>query len=507
MQDIPGTKGRGTPELVQRRWRVLIIASVGAFMATLDSSIVAVALPVMGPQLRLTYSEALWVQAAYILAVTILVIPFGRLADIHGPLRLYALGVLLFGFFSVVAALSPGGLFLVVARGFQGVGGALLLATGPATVTAAFPRGERGRALGLNVMFATIGLSLGPPLGGLLATHLGWRWIFLINAPLAVVTLVGGWGLLGAERRDRAAQRKRSRISARSGRIDTLGAALLGTVLAALFVPLIFSPLWGWADGRTIGMLVAAVVVAAVFTFVESRAQDPVLDLGLFRRNRVFAGATTAALLCFAATYGVTIFTAVFLEVVQGHSAQRAGFILLTQPATMTVFTPFAGRLSDRVGSRGLAATGMILVAAGMGELALVSSTASIWQVLAALATLGLGMAFFVAPNLSAVMGSVDRSKLGVASGVRFTMSFCGQGLSIAVLGAIAASKLGPTGGRVILLGSSAGVSSAQAFAAGYREAMLAGVGLALAAALASLVGKQRPGKREPREPQLITPL
>ena len=489
MQDIPGTKGRGTPELVQRRWRVLIIASVGAFMATLDSSIVAVALPVMGPQLRLTYSEALWVQAAYILAVTILVIPFGRLADIHGPLRLYALGVLLFGFFSVVAALSPGGLFLVVARGFQGVGGALLLATGPATVTAAFPRGERGRALGLNVMFATIGLSLGPPLGGLLATHLGWRWIFLINAPLAVVTLVGGWGLLGAERRDRAAQRKRR------------------TVLAALFVPLIFSPLWGWADGRTIGMLVAAVVVAAVFTFVESRAQDPVLDLGLFRRNRVFAGATTAALLCFAATYGVTIFTAVFLEVVQGHSAQRAGFILLTQPATMTVFTPFAGRLSDRVGSRGLAATGMILVAAGMGELALVSSTASIWQVLAALATLGLGMAFFVAPNLSAVMGSVDRSKLGVASGVRFTMSFCGQGLSIAVLGAIAASKLGPTGGRVILLGSSAGVSSAQAFAAGYREAMLAGVGLALAAALASLVGKQRPGKREPREPQLITPL
>ena len=140
----------------------------------------------------------------------------------------------------------------------------------------------------------------------------------------------------------------------------------------------------------------------------------------------------------------------------------------------------------------------MIVMAAGMGQLALVSSSASTWRVLAALATLGLGMAFFAAPNLSAVMGSVDRSQLGVASGVRATMSFCGQGLSIAILGAIAASKLGPTGGRVILLGKSAGVSSAQAFAAGYREAMLVGAGLALAGALASLVQEKKPRIQEP---------
>ena len=170
---------------------------------------------------------------------------------------------------------------------------------------------------------------------------------------------------------------------------------------------------------------------------------------------------------------------------------------MLVQPIIMTVFAPFAGRLSDRVGSHGLAATGVILVAIATSQLALLSSSAPIWRVFAALATLGLGMAFFGAPNLSRVMGSVDRSKLGVASGILATTRSGGQGLSIAVLGAIAASKLGPTGGRVILLGKSAGISSAQAFAAGYREAMLVGAGLAVAGALVSLVGGKPTAERQ----------
>ena len=282
-------------ELEGRRWRVLAIASVGVFMASLDSSVVAVALPVIGPHLRLTYSEALWVQAAYILVITVLVIPVGRLAERRGFIRVYTLGILLFGLFSVLAALSPNGLFLVIARVFQGVGGALLFTTSAAIVTAAFPAGERGRALGLNVMAFTIGLTLGPPLGGLIVTHFGWRWIFLLNAPVAAVTLVAGWDLLGAERRDRAAVRERSGITAGYGRIDCLGAALLGLVLAALFVPLIFSPLWGWSGGPTIGLLITAVVAFVAFILVENRVKDPVLDLHLFRQNRLFTGAITAS--------------------------------------------------------------------------------------------------------------------------------------------------------------------------------------------------------------------
>jgi MFS family permease len=196
-----------------------------------------------------------------------------------------------------------------------------------------------------------------------------------------------------------------------------------------------------------------------------------------------------------AASYGVTIFTAVFLEVVQGHSAQTTGLILLVQPAVMTVVTPVAGRLSDRLGSRGLGALGMLVVAAGTGQLAAFSVTAPTWEVAAALFTLGLGLAIFSTPNFSAIMGSVDRSEIPVASGMFTTSRFCGMGVSIAVLGAIGASNLGPEGGRVILPGARASLSSAAAFATGYREAMLVGTAFAIAGALVSLV-RERPSGR-----------
>jgi MFS family permease len=492
-------------ELGRRRWRVLWIASVGVFLATLDSSILAVALPVISSDLRMSFSEALWVQASYLLVVTMLLIPVGRWGERRGLFFAYWLGNLLFGVFSLAVALSPNGLFMIGARVFQAVGSALVLTTAAAIVAAVFPASERGRALGLNMMGSTIGQTVGPPLGGLIVAHMGWPWIFYIKIPVAAITVIAGWDLLGAERRDRAAAARQaaqqpaapgttppSGLPAEHRRMDFWGTALLGALLAALFVPLIFSPLWGWGGARTIAPLASVVVLAVAFIYVESRARDPIIDLGLFRRSRVFAAANTASLLFMAASYGVTIFTAVFLEVVQGRSAQVTGLILLVQPAIMTLITPFAGRLSDRLGSRGLSALGMLVAAAGAGQLAAFSVSASTGRVVVALATLGLGLAIFSTPNFSAIMGSVDRSELGIASGMFTTSRFCGMGISVAILGAIAASKLGPEGGRVILLGARAGVDNAAAFAAGYREAMLVGTGIAVIGALVSLVREKR---------------
>ena len=505
MDHIIDTPSQRTPELSQRRWRVLVVASIGVFLAALDSSILAVALPAISSDLHLTFSQALWVQASYILIVTVLLIPTGRWAQRQGHLRVYILGVLLFGVFSVMAAFSFDGLFLIVARVLLGMGSALILTTSAAIVAAAFPPGERGRALGLNMMALTVGMTLGPPVGGLIVTHLGWPWIFLIKVPIAAATLLAGWDLLGAERLDRAAaaagasqDRRAEDARAEGSRMDFRGAALLGMLLTSLFVPLIFSPLWGWNSWRTIAPLAGAAVLVVVFVLVENRTRDPILDLDLFRRSRVFTAANTASLLYNASAYGVTIFTAVFLEVVQGRSAQVAGLVLLVQPAVMTIITPIAGRLSDRLGSRGLSALGMVVTAAGTGQLGLISASAPTWQVVVALATLGLGLAIFSTPNFSAIMGSVNRSELGVASGLFATARFCGMGVSIAILGAIAASKLGREGGRVILLGASAGVSNAQAFAAGYREAMLVGTGFAVAGALVSLVRERDSGKERP---------
>ena len=474
-------------------------------MGTLDSTIVAVALPALGPSLHLSYSEALWVQAAYLLMLSVLLIPMGRLADAHGLMRFYLIGAALFGLSSLACALSLNGASLIIARCFQGSGAAFMSATSVALVTAVFPPQERGRAIGLNVMAGYLGLTAGPPLGGLIVTHFGWHWIFLINVPIAIATLANGWFLLGAERRDRALalqpsatdQPAASGRTSRAGRaVDWPGGTLLGLMLASLLVPLTLIPFWGWANPRTIGLLGAFVVLLAAFGFVEDRVSNPVLDLDLLRKNRVFAAGTLAALLNYAAVFGLTVFTAVFLEVVEGYSAQRAGLILLIQPVFMAALSPLFGRLSDRFGSRVLATGGMLLGAVGIAQLGILPATVHPWRVLLALGTVGIGMAAFSSPNTSAVMGSVKRSQLSLAAGFLGTMRSTGQGISVALLGAIAASGLGPTGGRVLFLGEKASQAAASSFSAGYRSAMFVAVGLAVAGAMVSLV-RGRPAERQ----------
>jgi MFS family permease len=498
---LPGAR---RSELTERRRLLLVVSSIGVFMATLDSSILAVALPSVSADLHLSFSAALWVQVSYLLVVTVLLIPVARWGEKRGMFFVYWVGNLAFAVFSIAAGFAFDGVFLIAARVCQAVGGAFIVATSAALVAAAFPPHERGRALGLSMMGSTLGQTFGPPVGGLIVAHLGWQWIFFIKVPVALVSLVAGWNLLGAERRDLAAKALGTLASGpaadlpgRQGRrysIDYRGAALLGALLAALFLPLIFSPLWGWTSPRVIAPLVSAIGIGAIFVYAENRTADPLLDLRLFKRSRVFTTSNIASLLYMAGAYGVTIFTAVFLEVVQGRSAQVAGLMLLAQPAVASLGAPIAGRLSDRLGPHGLSAGGLAVMAAGTLQLALLNIGSSVGAIVAALATLGLGVGLFSTPNFSAIMGSVDRSQLGVASGMFTTSRFCGMGVSIAVLGAIAASKLGPAGGRVILLGARAGVGNANAFAAGYRQAMFFGAGFALLGIVVSLIRERRSG-------------
>ena len=469
-------------ELQRRRWYALAIMSIGSFMTPFDATIVAVATKKIGGELHLSYSQALWIQAAYLLVSSILLIPVGRLADSRRPVAYNLLGTAIFAVGSVLAGLATSGTMMIVGRCIQGAGGAFMFSTACGIITAAFPPSQRGRALGLNVTAVYLGLTLGPVVGGVIADNASWRWIFFINVPIAVATVLGGWALLRAEGRDRRG------LQPRKARIDWAGAGLLGAALVALFIPLTFSPLWGWGSARTIVLLALTVVFLVAFVLVERGTKEPMVPLGLVTRNRAFAAGNSAALLNYMAVFGVTTLTAVYLEVVQGLSEQRTGLLLLMQPVLMTVLSPFTGRLSDRVGSRALATGGMTLVAGGMAQLAYVSGSTG--RVLIALGTVGVGMALFSAPNISAVMGSVDRSQLNLASGFLATMRFSGQGMSIAVLGAIAAWKLGPEGARFIFLGESSTAAHAAAFADGFRAAMLVGAALALAGAVLSWIAR-----------------
>jgi len=289
-------------------------------------------------------------------------------------------------------------------------------------------------------------------------------------------------------------------------RLDWAGSVLLGVFLVCLLVPLTFSPEWGWASAHTLGLLAVAAVSFVAFVIVERRIQAPILDLDLVLKNRLFAAANTAALLNYMALYGVGLLTAVFLQLVQGRSAALTGWLLLAMPLLMAVLSPFSGRLSDRIGSRVLATGGMVAIAAGMVLLALTSEAAPLWQVAACLGVVGLGMAAFSAPNTSAIMGSVRRDQLSQASAFLGTMRTAGQALSVALLGGIAASQMGAVGSRLLFThgkgGGAVAARAVDAFALGYRYAMLAGAALALTGAAVSLTRGAQGGAR----PQLTAP-
>jgi EmrB/QacA subfamily drug resistance transporter len=474
---------RITPEdAYRRRWQLLALTSVGSFIVPFDGSVVSVALPSIGADLQLSFSASIWVQAAYLLTTAVLLIPVGRLADQHGRVRFYLLGIAVFTLSSLFCAVSMNGAWLIGGRIVQGMGASLLFATAAAIVTAVFPPSERGRALGVNVMAVYIGLSLGPPLGGLLVDTLGWRSIFVINLPIGIIVFL--WGLMMLPRSERLRE---------APRVDWAGTTLLGAFLVSLLVPLSFAPEWGWGDQLTTGLLVLAAATLVGFIVVERRVKDPVLDLDLLLHNRLFAAANLAALLNYMALYAITVLTAIYLVIVQGRSASATGLLILSQPLIMAVLSPFSGRLSDRIGSRVLTTGGMVTIAAGMVLLAMMPEQAPVWQVAARLGLVGLGMAAFSAPNASAIMGSVRRDQLSVASAFMGTMRTSGQALSVALLGGIAASQLGRLGGRLLFThgrdGGAAGLAAqaVSGYAQGYRYAMLTGAALALVGAAVSL--------------------
>lgn len=406
---------------------VLVVASLASFLTPFMSSSINVALPDLGREFVLSAVMLGWVPTSYLLASSVFLVPFGRWADIAGRRRMFLGGVALHTLSSFLCGVAFSLEFLLGARVLQGISGAMMSGTGVAILTSVFPAEQRGRVLGITTASVYVGLSLGPTIGGLLTQQLGWRSIFLLNVPLGIVMTALILTKMKGEWRE-----------ARGAGFDVTGSVLYCTGLVALMYG--FSRLPGLPGAA---LVVTGVVLLFVFLRWELRARSPVLDLDLFRRNRVFAFSNLAAFINYSATFSVGFLMGLYLMYIRGLSPQQAGLILLAQPVVMAIGSPFAGRLSDRIEPRIVSSVGMGIIVIGLGFFAGLTPAMPMGWIIAALGVLGLGFALFSSPNSNAVMGSVHRSVYGVAAGTLATMRMTGQTMSIGIAMLVFALMIG----------------------------------------------------------------
>ncbi len=406
---------------------VLLVAAMASFLTPFMSSGVNVALPTISRELGVTAIELSWVATAYLLAAAIVSLPVGRLADLHGRKRVFTAGVIVYTISSLLAATARSGGSLIAARLVEGSGAAMIFGTGTAMLTSVFPPRERGQALGINVATVYLGLSQGPSLGGFLTESLGWRSVFLVNVPLGLLILaLVTWKLTGEW------------AEARGESFDLAGAVIYGLGLAGLMLGLSRLP-----DISGIVLIVAGAAGMVLFGVWETRVASPMLNLGLFRGNRAFTFSSLAALINYCATAGVGYLLSLYLQTVKGLSPREAGLVLIAQPVMMAVFSPLAGRLSDRVEPRIVASIGMALTAVGLFTLTALSAGTKLHAIVLSLIMLGLGFALFSSPNTNAIMSSADRRFYGVASGIVGTMRLIGQTTSMGIVTLVAAVVIG----------------------------------------------------------------
>jgi len=395
----------------------LIVTTLSSFLTPLAASAVNIALPSIGKEFGMDAISLSWVATAFIVTAAMFLVPLGRLADIYGRKRIFIYGTWVFTISSFFLGISSSAHILIFFRALQGVGGAMVFGTGIAILSSVFPLGERGKVLGINVAAVYLGLSFGPFLGGLLTQHLGWRSVFLLNVPFGLIIIIFGVWKLTEEW-----------SGAKGETFDFIGSLVYSLMLLAIMYG--FSLLPGVSS-----VVVILVGIAGVWLFVylERRVKSPILDVSLFRMNKVFIFSNIAALINYCATFAVGFFLSFYLQYIEGLSPQNAGMILVSQPIVQAIFSPVAGRMSDRVEPRIVASTGMALTATGLFLLAMLKEGSALWFIIASLFLLGFGFALFSSPNTNAIMSSVESRLYGVASATLGTMRLIGQMFSMGI--------------------------------------------------------------------------
>jgi MFS family permease len=364
---------------------------------------------------------------SYLLTLAALLLPIGRIGDIHGRKKIFTIGVITLAVSSFLITLANSAMFLIILRIAQGISGAFMFTTGTAILLSVTPLKDRGKALGINVASTYTGLSLGPFLGGFLTHHLGWRSIFYVIIPITILIVILVLTKLKGEWADAAGEK-----------FDYLGSIVFGVAVISFMFGISQLP-------QLKGFAALSSGIAGFFLFfgMEKRCSSPIINTKLFTTNRVFVFSNLAALINYAATFATAFLLSLYLQYIKGMDPMQAGMVLFWQPVLMAVFSPLAGRLSDKVEPGIVASAGMALSALGLFLLIPVGAHTNINYIIACLIILGFGFALFSSPNTNAVMSSVEKKHYGVASAILGTMRSIGQALSMGIATLIISLFLG----------------------------------------------------------------
>jgi len=406
---------------------ILFVMTLSSFLTTFMASSLNVALPTIAKEFTISPVMLSWVATAYLLTAAIFLVPFGKIADIYGRKNIYFIGIILYGVSTLACAISQNATILIVIRAIQGIGSSMIFATSIAILSSAFPPGERGRALGFNLAATYLGLSIGPFIGGILTYQIGWRSILYITAiasfcmvPLVLTRIKGEWA------------------EAKGNKFDWKG--------SVVYMIGLFCVLYGFSvlhDQFGVSLVITGVIALAVFFRMQQSTLFPLLDLSHFKKNVVFKFSNLAAFINYSATFAVGFLLSLYLQDVKGLNPQSTGLILVAQPITMALFSPIAGRLSDKLEPRLVATIGMTITTAGLIPFIFLNEQTPIFLIVATLLFIGIGFALFASPNTNAIMSSVEPRHYGIASASLGTMRLSGQVISMGIVVLILAIYIG----------------------------------------------------------------
>ncbi len=467
---------------IDYKWIVLSVTTIGALMASIDSTIVILGLPDMMVKLHADLVEMIWVIMAYILVSTVFLLTFGRVADMLGRVRMYNLGFVVFTVGSALCGFSTTAWQLILFRLIQGSGAAMMVVNSVAIITEVFPANERGKALGLNAITFSFGGVAGPILGGLILTLADWRWIFFINVPVGIFGAIWGYRVL-----------REMSIRKKGERFDVVGALSFSVGLTALLIALTLGIQFSFTSTPIILLFCLFLIGLGVFLWWERRAQNPVLDFSLFN-NRVYNFSVLSAMMQSLALFAVNFLIVFYLQGVLGYDPLKAALLLIPLPVMTSILAPLGGNIADRIGARVPATIGLLIQAAALIWFMRLSPTTPYWQTAIGLGLMGFGGGLFYPPNTSAAMNASPKNRLGIASGTLATLRQAGMVTSFALALAVAASSLPRDVMMQLFVGNNVTLGSApmKAFVIGMHSAFLVSTVLVLVAAGISFVrGKE----------------